>query len=125
MLGLANTDERCVVGNGLGAGENNVGHQGTFHVSGLASDSPWGGVAERDARLYRKKVATCNFCESLAIRLILPSFYDRSHRAKSRCPSVVRAFGVSRLRSTRAGLEGRSEETTSEIQSLMRHTYAV
>src|SRR3546814_20279206 len=53
----------------LGAGENNVGHQGTFHVSGLASDSPWGGVAERDARLYRKKVATCNFCESLAIRI--------------------------------------------------------
>src|SRR3546814_2229431 len=82
---------------------------------------------------------------------------------KSRCPSVVRAFGVSRLRSTRAGLgsaliavlafaspaaaqdvaivnaklvigdgsapiEGgtiRSEEHTSELQSLMRISYAV
>ncbi len=32
------------------------------------------------------------------------AFPSRLHRAKSRCPSFVRAFGVSRLRSTRAGL---------------------
>ena len=32
--------------------------------------------------------------------------FVRSHRAKSRCLSFVRAFGVSRLRSTRAGLGG-------------------
>src|SRR3546814_18869740 len=63
----------------LGAGENNGGHQGTFPASGLASDSPWGGVAERHARLYTKKVATSNFYDSLAIRLILPIFYSRSH----------------------------------------------
>src|SRR3546814_5177159 len=61
---------------------------------------------------------------------------------KSRCPSVVRAFGVSRLRSTRAGLgsaliavlafaspaaaqDVRSDEHTSELQSLMRISYAV
>src|SRR3546814_2625710 len=31
---------------------------------------------------------------------------SRSHRAKSRCPSVAHAFGVSRLRSTRTE-EGR------------------
>src|SRR3546814_5165503 len=49
----------------LGAGENNVGHQGTFHVSGLASDSPWGGVAERDARLYRKRSQLATFANQI------------------------------------------------------------
>src|SRR3546814_5765229 len=33
--------------------------------------------------------------------------------------------GVSRLRSTRTGWQQRSEEHTSELQSLMRNSYAV
>src|SRR3546814_19824634 len=35
--------------------------------------------------------------------VILKASQIRSHRAKSRCPSVARAFTVSRLRSTRTG----------------------
>src|SRR3546814_1821019 len=55
-------------------------------------------------------------------------YFGRSHRAKSRCPSTLRCPGcLDFARHERNGklVLKRSEEHTSELQSLMRISYAV
>ncbi len=59
------------------------------------------------------------------MRNLLTASLFRSHRATSRCPSVAPAFGVSRLRSTRAGLGGALAAALASVSPALAQDVAI